>query len=419
MQIIKDFLLNVLIVSLPFILFPYLYRFKENRAAYQSLLYVMFAASIFVTMCFPVMLNGTNYDLRSISLAIGSLYGGGWVALLLFGTVVLGRGLLGLSDNGLYLLALIPTYFTVLLMIRWFRTTTVRRKIGIAVIACTLIKLITLPLYAAFTGRLHYLFDNPIEMSVLYLFQGALAGLFVYAIEFLNGHYQMQEEVVRSEKMRLVSEMAASVAHEIRNPLTAVRGFVHLLGTSGVSEEKRIFYKDICFTELERAELIISDYLSLARTDPDTVEKIDVNAEVNYLSNILLTYANLNNIKLNAEMSDSAPLYTMGDRFKFRQALINIGKNAVEAMPDGGTLALRAERCFDKAVLHIADTGCGMTPAQVDRLGTPFYSTKEKGTGLGTMISFSIIKKMNGKIEVKSEAGKGTKFTLVLPKTEE
>nr|WP_306812796.1 sensor histidine kinase [Paenibacillus soyae] len=382
---------------------------------YRTLLAILFAVSIIVTMCFPVGLNGINYDLRSVPLAVGSLYGGGWVALALFGTLVLGRELLGFPDTGWYLLAMIPTYCCALLAIRCFRTTSVRWKIGIAFIMCSLIKLITLPLYYAFTDSPLNVFGDPLAMMFLYLFQGVLAGLFVYMIEFLNNYYQMQEEVVRSEKMRLVSEMAASVAHEIRNPLTAVRGFIHLLGAPGVNEEKRIFYRDICFTELERAELIISDYLSLARTDPETVETIDVNAEVNYLTNILLTYANLNNIKLLAELPDSAPLHTRGDRIKFRQALINIGKNAIEAMPDGGTLELRAERRFNKAVLHITDTGCGMTPAQVSRLGTPFYSTKEKGTGLGTMISFSIIKKMEGKIEVKSEEGKGTKFTLVLP----
>ncbi|MEK3883492.1 ATP-binding protein [Paenibacillus sp. PL2-23] len=419
MQIVKDFLLNVLIVSLPLILYPFMYRFfRGKRIAFQTMLCALFGVSILLTMCFPVVMNGLNYDMRSIPLTIGALYGGGWVALALYGTVTLGREMLGSSDLGWYILAFIPSFFFVLVAIRWFERARLRQKLGIAVVVCTLVKGITIVLFLQFTGRQDRFWSHLEDTLILYAIQGLMAAAFVYAIELVHRHYQMQEEVVRSEKMRLVSEMAASVAHEIRNPLTSVKGFIHLMGGAEVSPEKRAFYKDICFTELERAENIISDYLSLARTEPETVETIDLNEEASYLSNILLNYTNLNNIKLYIALQDSVPLQTRGDRSKLRQALINIGKNAVEAMPDGGSLELRTEVRLDKATLSISDTGVGMTPEGIARLGTPFYSTKEKGTGLGTMISFSIIKKMDGKIEVDSEPGKGSKFTIILPKSE-
>jgi two-component system sporulation sensor kinase B len=95
--------------------------------------------------------------------------------------------------------------------------------------------------------------------------------------------------------------------------------------------------------------------------------------------------------------------------------LINIGKNAIESMKDGGTLSVDASKQQKSVVISFADTGVGMTAEQIARLGTPYYSTKEKGTGLGTMVSFSIIKKMRGTIRIQSKVGKGTKCLLSFP----
>ncbi|RIX60187.1 hypothetical protein D3P08_00985 [Paenibacillus nanensis] len=416
MQVFKDFLLNVLIISMPFILYPYLYRLREKPLLHRVLLFALFAVAIIATMCFPVKYNGISYDFRSIPLAIGSLYGGGVITFLLFGSVILGRYLLGSPENLLYTLSILPAFLTVFFFQRIYKTASFRRKVAIAIAQCSLIKLLTLSLFLTYTGRPEQLIDKPLLTAALYLAHGIMVWGFVSLIEFLNRHHHMREEVEKSEKLRLVSDMAASVAHEIRNPLTAVRGFIHLLGTGDVGPDKREFYKGICFSELDRAEQIISDYLSLARTDPESMELIDVNAEVSYLSNILITYANLNNVTLVVTLSKDTSLTTMGDRSKFRQALINIGKNAIEAMPEGGTLRLMTGRLGDQAAVTIRDTGSGMTADQIRRLGTPYYSTKEKGTGLGTMISFSIIKKMDGRIDIKSEVGKGTEFTLAFPR---
>lgn len=412
---LKDFLLNVLIVSSPFVLYPYMYKLKSRIILYRTLIVILCGIAIITTMSFPVKIGDLTYDFRSVSLTVGSLYGGGIVSILLYGILIAGRHMLGNPLTLFYALSILPSYLAVLAAIRWFKRATTFQKISIAVIVCTLIKLITFTIFLSLTDNLNQLFSDPFRLLLTYAMQGCMVGASVYVIEFLNRHYHMQEEVEKSEKLRLVSDMAASVAHEIRNPLTAVRGFIHLLGTNGISTEKREFYKDICFSELERAEHIISDYLALARTDPESLESININAEVQYLSNILLTYANFNNVQLILTLSKDDCLCTIGDRYKFRQALINIGKNAIEAMPDGGTLELMTDRRNDSATVSIADTGSGMTTEQLKRLGTPYYSTKEKGTGLGTMISFSIIKKMEGHIDIRSEVGKGTRFTLAFP----
>lgn len=146
------------------------------------------------------------------------------------------------------------------------------------------------------------------------------------------------------------------------------------------------------------------------------IERINVNEEVRYLSNVLLTYANYHNIQIDGNVLQDESLFIVGDKYKFRQAFINIGKNAIEAMINGGLLAINVKSKESHISIVVSDTGVGMTEEQVRRLGTPYYSTKEKGTGLGTMVSFGIIKKMNGKIELKSELGKGTEYTIVFPR---
>jgi two-component system sporulation sensor kinase B len=366
-------------------------------------------------MSVPIHLNGVIYDFRSIPLAVGSLYGGLPVSLLLYLTVCLCRYFLGSPNELIYITALLPSFVIVVFAHKIYSSLKLSYKILAAVILCALIKLITFTIYLSMTGQIELIINEPLDSLEAYVLQGIIIGLYVYLIEFLNKYFHMQEEVIRSEKMKIVGDMAASVAHEIRNPLTTVRGFIELLGTAYLDKEKKDFYKKICFEELDRAQLIITDYLSLAKPDPEVIEKININDEIGYLSNVLLTYANYNNIQIKETILEDNTLQIVGDRYKFRQALINIGKNAIEAMQGGGILEFKTSKSNDHVMIVISDTGNGMSSEQIKRLGTPYYSTKEKGTGLGTMVSFGIIKKMNGKIDIKSEIGKGTEFMLIFP----
>lgn len=409
---LKEFLLNLLIISTPFVLYPYLHRFRDNIAAYRVFLLMLCAVTILATMSFPVTINGLAYDFRVVPLIIGSLYGGWIVSLVLYGVILTVRLVSGSPDMLMYVLSLLPTLALAWVAIKLFQQASLRRRMLIAVIASALIKLATFTIYLTMQARLHVLTENMLETVSTYMFQSLVVALGVCMIEFLRRYSRIQEEVVDTERMKLVSEIAASVAHEIRNPLTAVRGFIHLLGTAELTAEKKEQYRGICFAELERAEQIIADYLSLARTDPETIEEIDLNAELSYMYSLLSNFANLNNIKLQASFHEESRLVARGDKHKFRQALLNIGKNAIEAMPDGGELSLAVERQGDYAVIQIGDTGIGMSPEQVKRLGTPYYSTKDKGTGLGTMVSFNIIKKMGGGIHIDSELDRGTTFHI-------
>lgn len=414
----KDLLLNIFFIFFPLVFYPYILKIRSGIPIHRLALYILLSVTLISIMSFPLNINGLVYDFRSIPLTIGFLYGGTQVSILLYFTLVIYRCILGSPNNLIYAVSLLSAFAVIFLYLRKFQFSKLYHKVINSVIICTLIKIITFTVYLALTHNLPLLFKDPLATVETYLLQGLLAGICVYLLESLNKYFLIEEEVIKSEKIKIVSDIAASVAHEIRNPLTSVRGFIQLLGSDNLSKEKRDYYQQICLEELDRAQHIISDYLSIAKPDPEHIEKIDIGEEVNYVSNILQTYANFNNVQINIEQPESLPYHTIGDRYKLRQALINIGKNAIEAMPDGGILQFGIRKANNSSVLTISDTGIGMTAQQINRLGTPYYSTKEKGTGLGTMVSLSIIKKMNGKVEIKSEVGKGTEYTITFPEPE-
>ncbi|WP_144289495.1 sensor histidine kinase, partial [Domibacillus epiphyticus] len=115
------------------------------------------------------------------------------------------------------------------------------------------------------------------------------------------------------------------------------------------------------------------------------------------------------------KVSREENLYISGEAAKLHQCLINVIKNGIEAMPEGGQLSVSLKKLGSEAWLSVTDSGTGMSEEQLERLGTPFYTTKDKGTGLGTMVVYSIVRAMGGEIKVKSEENKGTSFTIALP----
>jgi len=415
---LRDFLLNILIIFMPFVIYPYLYKHKNKLRMYRLSLFLIHTFTLVMTMTFPVSAGGILYDFRSVPIALGILYRGAGFGLGLSLIAILYRYFLAYPNTAIYAVSFLVSIFTVSFLARRFRSTaSVLHKIGLSILVCTLIKLITIALYLVFVGQIETLFEDPLNTFMVYVLQALMISISVYIIEFIENHYNMEEELLRNEKAGIVNHIAASVAHEIRNPLTSVRGFIQLIERENVEAEKRDYYLKMCLEELDRAQNIITDYLTLARPEPEVVEKIRINDEVHYIVNVLNSYANFNQTEIISSRYDETygELNISGDRSKLRQALINIGKNAIEAMPNGGVLEIHVNKVGRDAVVSFADTGTGMTQEQIKRLGTPYYSTKEKGTGLGTMVSFNIIKKMNGKIEINSEVGKGTLFKIVFP----
>ena len=221
-------------------------------------------------------------------------------------------------------------------------------------------------------------------------------------------------ELQRAEKMNAIGQLAASVAHEIRNPMTVVKGFLQIfLAKDEMSEEERMYIR-LMIEEMNRAETIINDYLSLAKPDLEKTESIDCKELAEKAMDLMNSYAKMSkNIIMLTPVLDQVTV--RGNKNELHQVLINILKNGIEALKDGGELSLSLYTEGQYGVFEISDTGIGMTGEELQRLGTAFYSLKEKGTGMGLTVCYQIVDRMKGKIDVKSEKDIGTTFKIYVP----
>lgn len=272
-------------------------------------------------------------------------------------------------------------------------------------------------LFNMFAGA--YFFGDPLGDIVgiwvmLMVNQGTIIVLTALLIEHMQRQEYMYNSLLKHEKMETVSHFAAAVSHELRNPLQSIKGFIQLMKEYDYSREKQVEFHNTILKEINAAEDLIDDYLVYAKPTYGQLEAITVSAEIRHVMKIMAPYANVKNVEMHiSEMDEQAEILI--DRQKFHQALVNIIRNGIEAMPDGGTLAVAVKTSLAKVWIEVADEGVGMTKEEVKRLGEPYFSNKIKGTGLGLMVTYSIVSQMNGQIMVDSEKGKGTEFTLEFP----
>ncbi|WP_181592896.1 PAS domain S-box protein [Paenibacillus sp. YN15] len=220
-----------------------------------------------------------------------------------------------------------------------------------------------------------------------------------------------EEIVLRSEKLTLTGQLAAGIAHEIRNPLTAIKGFLQLLDGGFPLRKDHVA---VMSSELMRIESILNELLLLAKPHELKFYQRDVNQIIHQVVTLMETEANMKNVVLSFwPWEGSIPVAC--DENQLKQVFINFIKNGMESMPDGGELYVHTEIRDQKALVTFKDFGTGIPEDVLARIGQPFLTTKEKGTGLGLAVSFSIIENHNGTVMVKSELGKGTVFTVQLP----
>jgi two-component system, sporulation sensor kinase B len=225
---------------------------------------------------------------------------------------------------------------------------------------------------------------------------------------------KIQKELQRAEKMNAIGQLAASVAHEIRNPMTVVRGFLQIFLAKDHLNQEELEYIQLMIDELNRAEVIINDYLSLAKPDFDQIIKVNASELATNVMDLMNSFALMsNNILLDKNMDDE--VYVKGNESELKQVLINIVKNGIESMKSGGILTLKVRKSGNFGMFQISDTGIGMSHEELKRLGTAFYSLKEKGTGIGLMVCYQIVEKMKGTIDVESVIGQGTTFKVFIP----
>lgn len=350
-----------------------------------------------------------RYDLRLIPLIIGGLYLG--IGPILVVAILILRGLFGLDLGFVHTLIIYAPFAIVLWKLYpWFWKQASARRIIISVVLSMVICVLTvvgmqfaIPHLKWFDAWFAYLVIPPLGMAII-----------TYAIEFIRRTSEMQQQLIKVEKLKAVEQMGAAISHEIRNPLTAASGFVQLLQDDYLPRFKRREYLSIVRDELNSAERVIQDYLTFAKPSLTTFEELNVKSELKQLINILQPLANQYSVEIISDFSVIG--FIKGDRQKFRQCFINVLKNAVESMPNGGSLSIKTDFSQNYVTIDVKDNGIGMTKDQLNRLGEPFYSTKGKnGTGLGMMVVYSIVRAMNGTIWAESEVDKGTTFHFMFP----
>ena len=245
---------------------------------------------------------------------------------------------------------------------------------------------------------------------------GEISGM-VITFQDLTDIRALEETSRRQDRMAAVGRLAASIAHEIRNPLAAMRGSIQMLRSEMDGDTEQAQLMEIILRESDRLNKIVADYLNYARPRPAELKTVDICALVAETFKLLRNSAELRAGQVLEEALPDRPAIVSGDPEQLKQVCWNIARNALTSMPEGGTFSVSlAEVDGNRLRLSFSDTGCGMTPEQVERLFEPFTSNTG-GTGLGLSIVYQIIRDHSGTINVRSRQGEGTTITVELPVT--
>ncbi|MEH7012959.1 ATP-binding protein [Neobacillus niacini] len=243
--------------------------------------------------------------------------------------------------------------------------------------------------------------------------RGIVDGLNLTVIIDVTEKAEMQEQLRKSDRLNIIGELAAGIAHEIRNPMTALKGFIQLLESS-IKAEHSMYY-DVITSELARIDSIINEFLILAKPQEIRFQEKDICQIMRETVDLLSAQAVLYNVQFDTYYEAKLPLlYCEPNQLK--KVFINLIKNAIEVMPSGGKINIAINSLEEQYIqISIKDEGFGIPKDKIKKLGEPFYTTKEKGTGLGLMVSYRIIEEHKGSIQVDSEEGIGTRFQITLP----
>ena len=410
----KDLLINFLFILLSLCLAQILYMSKYSyqlKGSNDRIIAIFPVISIILCMLFPVYIDENFvWDLRWIPFILGGLYGGYKLGSFLLLLLLIIRYFQGGGD-GFYITVITFSVIGIIvfLLSKRFLQMTLKQKI----IVTTSMSFFSLLSSLILSSKV-FLIDLPLSFWLQYFGIHVIGTLISTLLwEVIRANSEILQKLVKAEKLQTVSHLAASMSHEVRNPLTAVRGFIQLL-SEDISTSSRKEYADISLSELDRATEVINDYLTFAKPVLEKEEKLNTNEEIQHAVNIITPLATMNGIQLKVSLPEKQ-YFTKGERKKFQQCLINLLKNGIESMQPTGELHIFQTYSNGMIEIHIQDQGKGMTKEQINRLGEPYFTTKEKGTGLGMMVSYSIIKGMNGTIDVTSKIEKGTRFILKLP----
>ncbi|KUP28966.1 sensor histidine kinase [Bacillus halotolerans] len=423
MEILKDYLLHICFILFPILLYQVFWLGKPSILVpkINNGLVTLFACGASVLcIIFPIQeMDYIQYGLQIIPVIICLFYINTASGLTVAASVLCFE-LLFFEPSAIYVFTLLPFHIIIpiLLQKKWPFMSKARKLLLSLFIGC-------LEIFLFFASILVFSAVNILNFqnSESLYYEAAVSGLFrcivlllsIYIIESIAENIALRSQLIHSEKMEIVSELAASVAHEVRNPLTVVRGFVQLLfNDESFQNKSSADYKKLVLSELDRAQGIITNYLDIAKQQLYEKEIFDLSSLIRETSSLMISYANYKSVTVEADAEPDLLVY--GDATKLKQAVINLMKNSIEAVPPGkGVIQVSAKRSGHMIVIKISDNGVGMTDHQMQKLGEPYYSLKTNGTGLGLTVTFSIIEHHHGTISFSSSFQRGTVVTIKLP----
>lgn len=222
---------------------------------------------------------------------------------------------------------------------------------------------------------------------------------------------EMEKQIARLDKLSLVGEMAAGLAHEVRNPMTTVRGFLQMLARKH-PDSPNIAYYDIMIAELDRTDAIIKEYLSLAKNKAIHRAPANLNDIIRAIAPLMQADATIHNKEVRLQLGEIPDLLL--DKQEIHQLLLNMVRNGLEAMPEKGAVCIKTYREEMEVVLSVADQGTGIKKEVLEHLGIPFHTTKDNGIGLGLAVCYSIAARHHARIHVESTS-QGTSFFICFP----
>lgn len=264
---------------------------------------------------------------------------------------------------------------------------------------------------------------NKIQIANLQVL-GKQAGLAFENALLFKERLRQNERMFRAEQLATMGQFAAGIAHELRNPLTAIRSTIQYLASDFAedTDQKRLAH-DI-LGEVDRLNNIVGNLLSLAQPGESNPEEMNIPQEIERCLNFIEAKAKSQNVKLQTDFENNLPKLTF-DPAEFRQLLLNVVMNALQAMPKGGTLSIKTHQLteggpnytsgFNRLLIQVEDEGAGIVSDLHDKVFEPFFTTKAGGTGLGLAICNSIVKRYNGEIWVKKAKSGGTEVNIALP----
>ena len=405
-SVLTNLLMNFLFIVVGLLLFALYYDATKKRPS-RGIVIILSTITILLCVMFSHKLaNGVYVDLRRIPFFLASLYFGPVVSFVLMFIIIALRYLI-IGDGLIHLVIL--NYFLTFIILAAFSKGFLRARKQVKMLFLVII-CFSMTIFNLLFGYIHQAEITMDEYLYLVLIPLAATVISVMIAEMIRKLMEMKKTLSQHEKLQVVSRLAASLSHEIRNPLTSSKGFLQL-----VQEEKDVKtqkeFIDLSLKGIDQATHVIEEYLTFTNSTPEKAESINVKESLMELIEIVKPKAP--HISFHYQLLDG--IHVDGHPHNFIKCLGNIMTNAIESMPRGGKISIgMVEK--ENVIISITDSGKGMTDEQIRRFGEPFFTTKDEGTGLGIMAATIIVHSMKGKIEVESELNKGTTVMIELQK---